>query len=156
MKTGYRKFISHMVCIGKIFTIIPQSWCTAPLAMEAVAKWNWWMCVVNFFIHICGTFFKPPSQLLLTENPSNHHGPALPPLPPSHRQQPSVTALNQVLSSTHHAGQSLNSSRQLTASTGSPAPVAGQSPAELQTTSPESVPLQDSWVLGSNVPLETR
>uniref|UniRef100_A0A672I773 Teneurin transmembrane protein 3 n=1 Tax=Salarias fasciatus TaxID=181472 RepID=A0A672I773_SALFA len=38
----------------------------------------------------------------------------------------------------------------------SPAPVAGQSPAELQTTPPESVPLQDSWVLGSNVPLETR
>uniref|UniRef100_A0A8C8DVM3 Teneurin transmembrane protein 3 n=1 Tax=Oryzias sinensis TaxID=183150 RepID=A0A8C8DVM3_9TELE len=60
------------------------------------------------------------------------------------------------LGSTHHAGHTLNSSRQLTPPTGSPAPVAGQSPAELQTTPPESVPLQDSWVLGSNVPLETR
>uniref|UniRef100_A0A8D3APN0 Teneurin-3 n=1 Tax=Scophthalmus maximus TaxID=52904 RepID=A0A8D3APN0_SCOMX len=90
------------------------------------------------------------------EQQSNHHGSALPPVPPPHRQQPSVTALNQSLGSTHHAGQSLNSTRQLTTPSGSPAPVAGQSPAELQTTPPESVPLQDSWVLGSNVPLETR
>ncbi|XP_053185155.1 teneurin-3 isoform X5 [Scomber japonicus] len=90
------------------------------------------------------------------EQPPNHHGPILPPVPPPHRQQPSITALNQSLGSTHHAGQSLNSTRQLTPPTGSPAPVAGQSPAELQTTPPESVPLQDSWVLGSNVPLETR
>uniref|UniRef100_A0A665VYX7 Teneurin transmembrane protein 3 n=1 Tax=Echeneis naucrates TaxID=173247 RepID=A0A665VYX7_ECHNA len=90
------------------------------------------------------------------EQQSNHHGSTLPPVPPPHRQQPSITALNQSLSSTHHAGHSLNSTRQLTPPTGSPAPVAGQSPAELQTTPPESVPLQDSWVLGSNVPLETR
>uniref|UniRef100_A0A671XBZ9 Teneurin transmembrane protein 3 n=1 Tax=Sparus aurata TaxID=8175 RepID=A0A671XBZ9_SPAAU len=90
------------------------------------------------------------------EQPSNHHGSTLPPVPPPHRQHPSITALNQSLGSTHHAGQSLNSTRQLTPPTGSPAPVAGQSPAELQTTPPESVPLQDSWVLGSNVPLETR
>uniref|UniRef100_G3PVL0 Teneurin transmembrane protein 3 n=1 Tax=Gasterosteus aculeatus aculeatus TaxID=481459 RepID=G3PVL0_GASAC len=88
--------------------------------------------------------------------PSNHHGPALPPAPPPHRQQPSVTALNQSLGPTHHAGHSLNSTRQLTPPIGNPAAVAGQSPAELQTTPPESVPLQDSWVLGSNVPLETR
>ncbi|XP_026027904.1 teneurin-3-like [Astatotilapia calliptera] len=90
------------------------------------------------------------------EQPSNHHNSSLPPVPPPHRQQPSVTALSQALSATHHTGQSLNSTRQLTPPTGSPAPVAGQSPAELQTTPPESVPLQDSWVLGSNVPLETR
>ncbi|XP_056229067.1 teneurin-3 isoform X5 [Seriola aureovittata] len=90
------------------------------------------------------------------EQQPNHHGSTLPPVPPPHRQQPSITALNQSLGSTHHAGQSLNSTRQLTPPTGSPAPVAGQSPAELQTTPPESVPLQDSWVLGSNVPLETR
>uniref|UniRef100_A0A8D3CVH4 Teneurin transmembrane protein 3 n=1 Tax=Scophthalmus maximus TaxID=52904 RepID=A0A8D3CVH4_SCOMX len=96
------------------------------------------------------------ASLLFTEQQSNHHGSALPPVPPPHRQQPSVTALNQSLGSTHHAGQSLNSTRQLTTPSGSPAPVAGQSPAELQTTPPESVPLQDSWVLGSNVPLETR
>ncbi|XP_038570549.1 teneurin-3 isoform X4 [Micropterus salmoides] len=90
------------------------------------------------------------------EQPSNHHGSTLPPVPPPHRQQPSITALNHSLGSALHAGQSLNSTRQLTPPTGSPAPVAGQSPAELQTTPPESVPLQDSWVLGSNVPLETR
>lgn len=99
------------------------------------------------------------AQLFLpvtNEQPSNHHGYTLPPVPPPHRQQPSITALNQSLGSTHHAGQSLNLTRQLTPPTGSPAPVAGQSPAELQTTPPESVPLQDSWVLGSNVPLESR
>ncbi|XP_051939704.1 teneurin-3 isoform X5 [Hippocampus zosterae] len=90
------------------------------------------------------------------EQPSNHHSSTLPPVAPPHRQQPSVTALNQSRGSAHHPGQLLNSTRQLTPPTGSPAPVAGQSPAELQTTPPESVPLQDSWVLGSNVPLETR
>uniref|UniRef100_A0A671XCW0 Teneurin transmembrane protein 3 n=1 Tax=Sparus aurata TaxID=8175 RepID=A0A671XCW0_SPAAU len=103
--------------------------------------------------------FQPSNRasfLFSTEQPSNHHGSTLPPVPPPHRQHPSITALNQSLGSTHHAGQSLNSTRQLTPPTGSPAPVAGQSPAELQTTPPESVPLQDSWVLGSNVPLETR
>uniref|UniRef100_A0A3Q2XBJ5 Teneurin transmembrane protein 3 n=1 Tax=Hippocampus comes TaxID=109280 RepID=A0A3Q2XBJ5_HIPCM len=93
---------------------------------------------------------------MFTEQPSNHHSSTLPPVAPPHRQQPSVTALNQSRGSAHHPGQLLNSTRQLTPPTGSPAPVAGQSPAELQTTPPESVPLQDSWVLGSNVPLETR
>uniref|UniRef100_A0AAY4A9Q0 Teneurin-3 n=1 Tax=Denticeps clupeoides TaxID=299321 RepID=A0AAY4A9Q0_9TELE len=64
----------------------------------------------------------------------------LPPAPPPHKQQPSVTALNH---------NSLTNRRNV-----SPAPPAAL-PAELQTT-PESVPLQDSWVLGSNVPLESR
>uniref|UniRef100_A0A3P8VNY4 Teneurin transmembrane protein 3 n=1 Tax=Cynoglossus semilaevis TaxID=244447 RepID=A0A3P8VNY4_CYNSE len=90
------------------------------------------------------------------EQQSNHHASTLPPLPPPHLQPPSVTALNQSLGSTLHAGQSLHSTRTLTPPTGNPALVAGQSPGELQTTPPESVPLQDSWVLGSNVPLETR
>ncbi|XP_037109860.1 teneurin-3 isoform X5 [Syngnathus acus] len=90
------------------------------------------------------------------EQPTNIHSSTLPPVATPYRQQPSVTALNQSLGSAHHPGQLLNSTRQLTPPTGSLAPVAGQSPAELQTTSPESVPLQDSWVLGSNVPLETR
>uniref|UniRef100_A0A674BP27 Teneurin-3 n=1 Tax=Salmo trutta TaxID=8032 RepID=A0A674BP27_SALTR len=63
----------------------------------------------------------------------------LPPAPPPHKQQPSVTALN------HNSLSSRNRNP-------SPAPPAAL-PAELQTT-PESVPLQDSWVLGSNVPLE--
>uniref|UniRef100_A0A8C7YU39 Teneurin transmembrane protein 3 n=1 Tax=Oryzias sinensis TaxID=183150 RepID=A0A8C7YU39_9TELE len=93
-----------------------------------------------FFVFVC--FFT--NYLLVQKNKNNSS------------MQPSVTALNQALGSTHHAGHTLNSSRQLTPPTGSPAPVAGQSPAELQTTPPESVPLQDSWVLGSNVPLETR
>uniref|UniRef100_A0A8C2HQ04 Teneurin-3 n=1 Tax=Cyprinus carpio TaxID=7962 RepID=A0A8C2HQ04_CYPCA len=75
--------------------------------------------------------------------PSNQHQQGqstLPPVPPPHKQQPSVTALNH---------NSLSSRRNV-----SPAPPAAL-PAELQTT-PESVPLQDSWVLGSNVPLESR
>uniref|UniRef100_A0A6Q2WWC8 Teneurin-3 n=1 Tax=Esox lucius TaxID=8010 RepID=A0A6Q2WWC8_ESOLU len=78
------------------------------------------------------------------EQPSNHHQqgqPALPPAPAPHKQQPSVTALN------HNSLSSRNRNP-------SPAPPAVL-PAELQTT-PESVPLQDSWVLGSNVPLESR
>ncbi|XP_028832896.1 teneurin-3 isoform X11 [Denticeps clupeoides] len=82
------------------------------------------------------------------EQPSNHHHhhhqqqgqSTLPPAPPPHKQQPSVTALNH---------NSLTNRRNV-----SPAPPAAL-PAELQTT-PESVPLQDSWVLGSNVPLESR
>ncbi|XP_016319307.1 teneurin-3 isoform X5 [Sinocyclocheilus anshuiensis] len=77
------------------------------------------------------------------EQPSNQHHQGqstLPPVPPPHKQQPSVTALNH---------NSLSSRRNV-----SPAPPAAL-PAELQTT-PESVPLQDSWVLGSNVPLESR
>uniref|UniRef100_A0A8C1LXX8 Teneurin-3 n=1 Tax=Cyprinus carpio TaxID=7962 RepID=A0A8C1LXX8_CYPCA len=81
--------------------------------------------------------------ILSTEQPSNQHQQGqstLPPVPPPHKQQPSVTALNH---------NSLSSRRNV-----SPAPPAAL-PAELQTT-PESVPLQDSWVLGSNVPLESR
>ncbi|KAM9477763.1 teneurin-3 isoform 5-T5 [Clarias gariepinus] len=62
--------------------------------------------------------------------------PALPPAPPPHK--PLVTALNH--------------SSVIGRRNGSPAP---PPPAELPTT-PESVPLQDSWVLGSNVPLESR
>uniref|UniRef100_A0A4W3GQN3 Teneurin transmembrane protein 3 n=1 Tax=Callorhinchus milii TaxID=7868 RepID=A0A4W3GQN3_CALMI len=69
----------------------------------------------------------------------------LQPLPPLHKQhltqqQPSVTSLNR---------NSLTQRRNQ-----SPAPPAVL-PSELPTT-PESVQLQDSWVLGSNVPLETR
>ncbi|KAL1023708.1 hypothetical protein UPYG_G00044880 [Umbra pygmaea] len=73
------------------------------------------------------------------EQLSNHHQQGqstLPPAPPPHKQQPSVTALN-------HNSLSSRSRKP------SPAPPAAL-PAELQTT-PESVPLQDSWVLGSNV-----
>lgn len=94
--------------------------------------------------------------LLLTEQLSNHQGSILCPVPHHHHQQPSITALNQALGSTLHVGQSLNPAPPLPPATGSPASVAGQLPVEVQTTPPDSVPLQDSWVLGSNVPLETR
>ncbi|KAL4679392.1 hypothetical protein H8959_009042 [Pygathrix nigripes] len=80
------------------------------------------------------------------EQPANNQGQStLQPLPPSHKQHsaqhhPSITSLNR---------NSLTNRRNQ-----SPAPPAAL-PAELQTT-PESVQLQDSWVLGSNVPLESR
>uniref|UniRef100_A0A6I8R6T6 Teneurin-3 n=1 Tax=Xenopus tropicalis TaxID=8364 RepID=A0A6I8R6T6_XENTR len=77
------------------------------------------------------------------QSPNSQGQSTLQPLPPSHKQhptQPSVTSLNRN-SLTHRRNQS-------------PAPPAAL-PAELQTT-PESVQLQDSWVLGSNVPLESR
>ncbi|XP_062905513.1 teneurin-3 isoform X7 [Mobula hypostoma] len=80
------------------------------------------------------------------EQPANHQSqPTLQPLPPVHKQhltqqQPAVTSLNR---------NSLSQRRNQ-----SPAPAAAL-PSELPTT-PESVQLQDSWVLGSNVPLETR
>ncbi|KAL6049915.1 hypothetical protein STEG23_019470, partial [Scotinomys teguina] len=81
----------------------------------------------------------------IKEQPANNQGQAtLQPLPPSHKQHsaqhpPSITSLNR---------NSLTNRRNQ-----SPAPPAAL-PAELQTT-PESVQLQDSWVLGSNVPLES-
>ncbi|EPY78853.1 hypothetical protein CB1_000998024 [Camelus ferus] len=81
----------------------------------------------------------------LKEQPANNQGQStLQPLPPSHKQHsaqhhPSITSLNR---------NSLTNRRNQ-----SPAPPAAL-PAELQTT-PESVQLQDSWVLGSNVPLES-
>uniref|UniRef100_A0A8C9TS29 Teneurin-3 n=1 Tax=Scleropages formosus TaxID=113540 RepID=A0A8C9TS29_SCLFO len=64
----------------------------------------------------------------------------LQPAPPTHAQHTSITSVNR---------NSLTNRRNH-----SPAPPAAL-PAELQTT-PESVQLQDSWVLGSNVPLESR
>ncbi|XP_031415980.1 teneurin-3 isoform X6 [Clupea harengus] len=86
---------------------------------------------------------QPAQGSACNEQLSSHHHQGqstLPPAPPPHKQQPSVTALNH---------NSLSNRRNV-----SPAPPAAL-PAELQTT-PESVPLQDSWVLGSNVPLESR
>ncbi|XP_067838635.1 teneurin-3 isoform X6 [Heptranchias perlo] len=80
------------------------------------------------------------------EQPPNHQSQStLQPLPPVHKQHltqqhPSITSLNRN-SLSHRRNQS-------------PAPAAAL-PSELPTT-PESVQLQDSWVLGSNVPLETR
>uniref|UniRef100_A0A8C7GX53 Teneurin-3 n=1 Tax=Oncorhynchus kisutch TaxID=8019 RepID=A0A8C7GX53_ONCKI len=78
------------------------------------------------------------SALTLTDTEHENKSDSDNALPP-HKQQPLVTALN------HNSLSSRNRNP-------SPAPPAAL-PAELQTT-PESVPLQDSWVLGSNVPLE--
>uniref|UniRef100_A0A8C9TR03 Teneurin-3 n=1 Tax=Scleropages formosus TaxID=113540 RepID=A0A8C9TR03_SCLFO len=87
---------------------------------------------------ICVPF---PLFLPMTELPSNQQGQStLQPAPPTHAQHTSITSVNR---------NSLTNRRNH-----SPAPPAAL-PAELQTT-PESVQLQDSWVLGSNVPLESR
>lgn len=75
--------------------------------------------------------------LLMIELPATQQGQ---PTVPAHKQHTSITSINR---------NSLTNCR-----TQSPAPPAVL-PAELQTT-PESVQLQDSWVLGSNVPLESR
>ncbi|XP_071002454.1 teneurin-2-like, partial [Oncorhynchus clarkii lewisi] len=93
------------------------------------------------------------SYLLRHQSPSsgapNHlSGSTLrPPLPPPHNHQ---------TLSHHHHHSSANSLNRNTLRGGrntihAPPPVPGDGP-----TSPESVQLQDSWVLNSNVPLETR
>uniref|UniRef100_A0A3B3RXL7 Teneurin-3 n=1 Tax=Paramormyrops kingsleyae TaxID=1676925 RepID=A0A3B3RXL7_9TELE len=75
------------------------------------------------------------------ELPATQQGQStLQPAVPAHKQHTSITSINR---------NSLTNCR--TQSPASPAAL----PAELQTT-PESVQLQDSWVLGSNVPLESR
>lgn len=66
--------------------------------------------------------------------------PPLPPAPPPHKTHPSITSLSR---------SSLANQR-----SPSPPPTAGLA-ADLQSTA-ECVQLQDSWVLGSNVALESR
>uniref|UniRef100_A0A8C6TY83 Si:dkey-237h12.3 n=1 Tax=Neogobius melanostomus TaxID=47308 RepID=A0A8C6TY83_9GOBI len=65
--------------------------------------------------------------------------PPLPPAPPPHKQHPSITSL----------------SRSSLANQRSPSPPPSAGLAHLQSTA-ECVQLQDSWVLGSNVALESR
>ncbi|KAM4826765.1 LOW QUALITY PROTEIN: teneurin-2 [Thomomys bottae] len=78
--------------------------------------------------------------------PPNHHSQATlrPPLPPPH---------NHTLSHHHSSANSLN--RNSLTSRRSQIHAPAPAPNDLATT-PESVQLQDSWVLNSNVPLETR
>lgn len=87
-----------------------------------------------------------PFLLLLFAGPPNHHSQSTlrPPLPPPH---------NHTLSHHHSSANSLNrnSLTNRRSQIHAPAPA----PNDLATT-PESVQLQDSWVLNSNVPLETR
>ncbi|KAL4684435.1 hypothetical protein H8959_022129, partial [Pygathrix nigripes] len=82
----------------------------------------------------------------LRRGPPNHHSQSTlrPPLPPPH---------NHTLSHHHSSANSLNrnSLTNRRSQIHAPAPA----PNDLATT-PESVQLQDSWVLNSNVPLETR
>ena len=88
------------------------------------------------------TAISPPSL----PGPPNHHSQSTlrPPLPPPH---------NHTLSHHHSSANSLNrnSLTNRRSQIHAPAPA----PNDLATT-PESVQLQDSWVLNSNVPLETR
>uniref|UniRef100_A0A8C6QCF5 Teneurin transmembrane protein 2 n=1 Tax=Nannospalax galili TaxID=1026970 RepID=A0A8C6QCF5_NANGA len=94
----------------------------------------------------------PPASVLITVSssslpgPPNHHSQSTlrPPLPPPH---------NHTLSHHHSSANSLNrnSLTNRRSQIHAPAPA----PNDLATT-PESVQLQDSWVLNSNVPLETR
>ncbi|XP_048080268.2 teneurin-2 isoform X12 [Ursus arctos] len=81
-----------------------------------------------------------------SKGPPNHHSQSTlrPPLPPPH---------NHTLSHHHSSANSLNrnSLTNRRSQIHAPAPA----PNDLATT-PESVQLQDSWVLNSNVPLETR
>uniref|UniRef100_A0A8C7MNC8 Teneurin-2 n=1 Tax=Oncorhynchus kisutch TaxID=8019 RepID=A0A8C7MNC8_ONCKI len=91
---------------------------------------------------------KTLSHVHETGAPNHLSGSTLrPPLPPPHNHQ---------TLSHHHHHSSANSLNRNTLRGGrntihAPPPVPGDGP-----TSPESVQLQDSWVLNSNVPLETR
>lgn len=90
--------------------------------------------------HICDLFF------FSVLGPSNHHSQSTlrPPLPPPH---------NHSLSHHHSSANSLNRNSLTNRRNQIHAPA--PAPNDLATT-PESVQLQDSWVLNSNVPLETR
>ncbi|XP_007437055.1 teneurin-2-like, partial [Python bivittatus] len=98
--------------------------------------------------------FSPNSYLLRactgpqqtsSSGPSNHHSQSTlrPPLPPPH---------NHTLSHHHSSANSLNRNSLTNRRNQIHAPA--PAPNDLATT-PESVQLQDSWVLNSNVPLET-
>ncbi|XP_039209345.1 teneurin-2 isoform X2 [Crotalus tigris] len=85
-------------------------------------------------------------QQTSSSGPSNHHSQSTlrPPLPPPH---------NHTLSHHHSSANSLNRNSLTNRRNQIHAPA--PAPNDLATT-PESVQLQDSWVLNSNVPLETR
>lgn len=87
---------------------------------------------VWMFLSLC---LSPGDHLSSQQGP-----PPLPPAPPPHKQHPSITSLSR---------SSLANQR-----SPSPPPSAGLA-ADLQSTA-ECVQLQDSWVLGSNVALESR
>uniref|UniRef100_A0A8C7I3M6 Teneurin-2 n=1 Tax=Oncorhynchus kisutch TaxID=8019 RepID=A0A8C7I3M6_ONCKI len=102
------------------------------------------------FPFLSSPFLSPPLLSLPLPSspfPSSPGSTLRPPLPPPHNHQ---------TLSHHHHHSSANSLNRNTLRGGrntihAPPPVPGDGP-----TSPESVQLQDSWVLNSNVPLETR
>lgn len=90
---------------------------------------------LNWYSRVSLLCFRPGDNLTSQQAP-----PPIPPAPPPHKQHPSVTSLSR---------SSLANQR-----SPSPPPTAGLA-ADLQSTA-ECVQLQDSWVLGSNVALESR
>ncbi|XP_073507224.1 teneurin-2 isoform X11 [Phyllobates terribilis] len=97
--------------------------------------------------HTNSRYPKTPCHLdLYSEGPTNHHSQSTlrPPLPPPH---------NHTLSHHHSSANSLNKNSLTNRRNQIHAPA--PAPNDMATT-PESVQLQDSWVLNSNVPLETR
>ncbi|KAF4789879.1 hypothetical protein TURU_147113 [Turdus rufiventris] len=95
--------------------------------------------------NVSETTEKHPGRNLILHSPSNHHSQSTlrPPLPPPH---------NHSLSHHHSSANSLNRNSLTNRRNQIHAPA--PAPNDLATT-PESVQLQDSWVLNSNVPLET-
>ncbi|XP_069620020.1 teneurin-2 isoform X4 [Ranitomeya imitator] len=95
----------------------------------------------SYLLRACSGSQQPSSS-----GPTNHHSQSTlrPPLPPPH---------NHTLSHHHSSANSLNKNSLTNRRNQIHAPV--QAPNDMATT-PESVQLQDSWVLNSNVPLETR
>ncbi|XP_063784292.1 teneurin-2 isoform X2 [Pseudophryne corroboree] len=94
----------------------------------------------SYLLRACSGVQQPSSS-----GPTNHHSQSTlrPPLPPPH---------NHTLSHHHSSANSLNKNSLTNRRNQIHAPA--PAPNDLATT-PESVQLQDSWVLNSNVPLET-
>ncbi|XP_056431082.1 teneurin-2 isoform X4 [Hyla sarda] len=95
----------------------------------------------SYLLRACSGSQQPSSS-----GPTNHHSQSTlrPPLPPPH---------NHTLSHHHSSANSLNKNSLTNRRNQIHAPA--PAPNDMATT-PESVQLQDSWVLNSNVPLETR
>ncbi|XP_069052190.1 teneurin-2 isoform X2 [Lepisosteus oculatus] len=96
----------------------------------------------TYLLRTCAGQPQPPNP-----GPPNHHSQSTlrPPLPPPHNHQ--------TLSHHHSSANSLNRNSLTNRRNQIHAPASA--PNDVPTT-PESVQLQDSWVLNSNVPLETR
>ncbi|GAA6096532.1 teneurin-2 isoform X1 [Tachysurus ichikawai] len=106
------------------------------------------MCVISG--PACGriraTLEREPFPVRSPGAPNHHSQSTLrPPLPPPHNAQ----------SLSHHQTSANSLNRNTISSRRNPVHAPPSAPGDAPTT-PESVQLQDSWVLNSNVPLETR